>query len=79
MIPEKSALGLKLGRPANRTYTYEGDRRNILDRPSIMGPDAHGVYWEPVRAYYENSKTLVVFAPIHPDQLSQKTQEVLTQ
>lgn len=37
----------------------------------LMGPDAHGVHWRPVREYYdaEPDETLVVFAPVHPDDL----------
>lgn len=70
------APGLKLGRPDNRRYKYKGDRRDLVDTPTLMGPDAHGVMWTPVRAYYENEETLVIFAPVHPDELqvSQKTQ-----
>jgi len=67
---DKMAFGLKLGRPDNRRYTYKGDRRDMLVNKPLMGPDAHGVYWEPVRAYYENACTLVVFAPVHPDDLT---------
>jgi hypothetical protein len=63
------AYGLKLGRPDNRRYTYQGDRRSMVKEPELMGPDAHGVSWLPVRAYYEDGKTLVVFTPIHPDEI----------
>jgi len=68
---DKVAHGLMLGRPDNRRYVYDGDRRTMLDDKPLMGPDAHGVYWEPVRAYYDLAldSTLVVFAPVHPDNL----------
>ena len=66
------AHGLKLGRPDNRRYTYKGDRHDIVDEPRLLGPDAHGVAWWPVRAYYENGSTLVVFEPVHPDQIAEK-------
>lgn len=65
----RTGAGLKLGRPDNRRYTYRGDRRSMVENPKLMGPDAHGVYWQPVRAYYENGETLVVFAPVHPDDI----------
>jgi len=68
--PSKVAYGLRNGRPDNRRYVYKGDRRDILTDKPLMGPDAHGVYWEPVRAYYENDETLIVFAPVHPDHLA---------
>lgn len=41
----------------------------MIEEGTIVGPDAHGVHWEPIRAYYENAETLVVFAPVHPDNL----------
>lgn len=68
---EPQATGLGLGRPKNRTYTYRGDRRGMVTTADLMGPDAHGVYWKPVREYYEPTpdETLVVFAPVHPDDL----------
>lgn len=68
----KMAFGLKLGRPDNRRYRYKGDRRDMLESKPLMGPDAHGVYWEPVRAYFENDETLMVFQPIHPDDLGDR-------
>ncbi|MGV0805819.1 hypothetical protein [Mycolicibacterium setense] len=66
------AVGLPLGRPDNRRYTYRGDRRELCDDPDLMGPDAHGVYWRPVRAYYdcEAGSTLVVYEPVHPEEVS---------
>lgn len=73
----KVATGLKLGRPDNRRYTYKGDRRNMIESQQLMGPDVHGVYWEPVRAYYENDETLVVFAPVHPDNLPDRVRRKL--
>lgn len=60
---------LKLGRPDNRRYRYKGDRTAMLDDPALMGPDAHGVFWRPVRAYPEGDETLVVFEPVHPDEV----------
>jgi hypothetical protein len=66
---QKVAHGLKIGRPDNRRYTYDGDRRHLVVDKPLLGPDAHGVYWEPVRAYFENGCTLVVYAPVHPDDL----------
>lgn len=63
------AHGLKLGRPDNRRYRYKGDKRGMVANPRLMGPDAHGVFWVPVREYYENSETLVVFAPVPPDDI----------
>ena len=62
---------LKLGRPDNRRYTYKGDKRYMTSKPALMGPDAHGVYWMPVRSYWDEDAdtTLVVFAPVHPDDL----------
>lgn len=60
---------LKLGRPDDRRYRYDGDRRGMVDAAALMGPDAHGVYWKPVREYFENDQTLVIFAPVHPDNL----------
>lgn len=66
------AYGLKLGRPDNRRYRYKGDRRDIVDEPHLMGPDAHGVSWWPVRAYFENGVTLVVYEPVHPDEIAGK-------
>jgi hypothetical protein len=70
-----TAAGLPLGRPKNRTRTYAGDRRAIADEKPLWGPDAHGVYWRPQRAYYEPTarggvgETLVVIAPVHPEEL----------
>ena len=58
---------LKLGRPADRRYTYKGDRRGMVG--TLMGPDAHGVFWKAAREYFEDGKTLVVFQPVHPDDL----------
>ncbi len=71
MLFEQQATGLQIGRPKNRTYTYPGDRRGMVDAASLMGPDAHGVFWQPLREYYEAEpdETLVVFAPVHPDHL----------
>lgn len=69
MLFERQATGLGIGRPKNRTYTYPGDRRGMVDAASLMGPDVHGVYWRPLREYYEADETLVVFAPVHPDHL----------
>lgn len=65
------ATGLNLGRPANRKYVYRGDKRGVVAEAALMGPDAHGVYWRPLREYYEPTpdETLVVFAPVHPDDL----------
>lgn len=62
---------LKLGRPDNRRKTYAGDRRDILDYAQLLGPDFHGVFWRPVRAYYdkEPDTTLIVYEPVHPDDL----------
>jgi hypothetical protein len=61
---------LKLGRPADRRYTYKGDRRGMVAAGELMGPDAHGVYWKPLREYLNpDNTTLVVFAPVHPDLL----------
>lgn len=69
---------LKLGRPENRRYVYDGDRRHMSAHPTVMGPDAHGVYWMPVRSYYdtEQGKTLVVFSPVHPDDLKKAIAQV---
>jgi len=67
--------GLKLGRPANRKRVYPGDRRTVVDEKPLWGPDVHGVFWTPVRAYYEQQardgagETLVITAPVHPDDL----------
>lgn len=63
---------LKLGRPDNRTYTYRGDRTGMVAAAPLMGPDAHGVFWRPVREYLENGNTLVVFAPVHPDEVTKR-------
>jgi len=63
------AHGLRLGRPDNRRYIYDGDRRDLAEHPQIMGPDAHGVYWMTTRAYVRDGKTLVIFEPVHPDNL----------
>ena len=71
-VPPRMAHGLKLGRPDNRSYRYKGDRRSIVDNPELLGPDAHGVAWWPVRCYYENDSTLVVFEPVHPDEIAGK-------
>ncbi len=60
---------LKLGRPANRRRRLKGDRRSILDENVLWGPDAHGVYWRPVRAYFDDGETLVITEPVHPDEL----------
>lgn len=62
---------LPLGRPANRRRVLSGDRRGLVVEARILGPDVHGVYWRPVREYYEAvpDETLVVFAPVHPDEL----------
>lgn len=63
------AYGLKMGRPDNRRYHYKGDRRDIVDEPRLYGPDAHGVAWWPIRCYYENGETLVIYEPVHPDDI----------
>lgn len=62
--------GLALGRPANRRKVYPGDRRALAQEQALMGPDVHGVWWRPVRAYYEAGETLVVFAPVHPNEVA---------
>lgn len=73
MRDDPRVAGLPMGRPANRKRVYRGDRRGLVADPAngLMGPDAHGVYWRPVREYYAPTpdETLVVFAPIHPDDL----------
>ncbi len=69
------ATDLKIGRPANRSRRYTGDRRGILDEGSLWGPDAHGVFWRPLRAYFDAEardgagETLVIVGPVHPDEL----------
>ncbi|WP_396903027.1 hypothetical protein [Mycolicibacterium sp.] len=69
------ATDLKIGRPANRTRRYTGDRRSILEEGLLWGPDAHGVFWRPLRAYFDDpnsdgvGETLVILAPVHPDGL----------
>jgi hypothetical protein len=63
---------MTVGRPDNRTYVYRGDKRGMVDGAQLMGPDVHGVYWQPLREYYEPEpdETLVVFKPIHPDDVA---------
>ncbi|MCG7610333.1 hypothetical protein [Mycobacterium sp. CnD-18-1] len=69
------AKDLKLGRPDNRSRRYAGDRRGLVDEDVLWGPDAHGVYWRPVRSYFDADaragagETLVIMAPVHPDEL----------
>lgn len=60
---------LLLGRPKNRRRVFKGDRRSILDENVLWGPDAHGVYWRPVRAYFDDGETLVIASPVHPDEV----------
>lgn len=72
MFEPRQAGALKMGRPDNRRYTYKGDRRSIVDEPELYGPDAHGVSWWPVRAYYENGETLVIYEPVHPDDIAKR-------
>jgi hypothetical protein len=61
---------LQLGRPADRKYRFKGDKRGMVAEGLLRGPDAHGVFWRPVREYPpEDGRTLVVFAPVHPDDL----------
>lgn len=64
-------MTLPLGRPDNRKYNYPGDRRGLVEEAQLRGPDAHGVFWRPLREYYDEDvdKTLVVFCPVHPDEL----------
>lgn len=73
---QRIAHGLKTGRPDNRRYRYNGDRRDMVSEPRLFGPDAHGVYWWPIRCYYEDGKTLVVFEPVHPSQLQERMMQV---
>lgn len=62
-------MTLQLGRPADRRYRYPGDKSGIVAEGMLRGPDAHGVYWRPVREYLEDGHTLVIFAPVHPSEL----------
>lgn len=73
-IEPRVATGLKMGRPDNRRYTYKGDRRSIVAEPELLGPDAHGVAWWPIRCYYDEASdtTLVVFEPVHPEQIAER-------
>lgn len=64
-------MTLPLGRPANRSYRFKGDKTGMVAEGFLRGPDAHGVFWKPVREYLEDDKTLVVFAPVHPSELVQ--------
>ena len=74
-LPGARVGDIPLGRPQNRRRVYPGDRTGILGENVLWGPDAHGVFWRPARAYYEPSareglgETLVVVAPVHPDEL----------
>jgi len=69
--PDPVAHGLMMGRPDNRRYIYDGDRRSMPGDSILMGPDVYGVYWQPVRTYYDpvQDSTLVVFEPVDPDTL----------
>lgn len=71
MFPGSPVADIPIGRPRNRKRVYRGDRTQILDENVLWGPDAHGVFWKPIRAYYEPApdETLVVTAPVHPDEL----------
>ena len=74
-------MTLQLGRPENRRKTYRGDRRGLVAEGRLLGHDAHGVFWRPVREYGLDAdgvtvaddqaavSTLVVFAPVHPSEL----------
>lgn len=75
MFSRSPVADIPLGRPRNRRRTYVGDRRDVLQDDTLWGPDAHGVFWRPVRAYFEPEargglgETLIVTAPVHPDEL----------
>ncbi|OYN80414.1 hypothetical protein CG716_09795 [Mycolicibacterium sphagni] len=58
-----------MGRPDNRSCTYKGDRRGIVADAQLMGPDVDGVVWRPVREYFEDGKTRVIYEPVHPTEL----------
>ncbi len=62
-------MSLPLGRPDNRRRRLPGDRRGQVAEGRLLGPDAHGVVWRPVREYFEDGETLVVYAPVHPSEL----------
>ncbi len=63
-------MTLPLGRPANRTRRLKGDRRGQVAEGRLLGHDAHGVFWRPVREYYQDDDTtLVVYEPVHPSEL----------